>query len=136
MRLVRTISVFAGASVIALGLTGCDQVNGFISQVSGSSSTVSLSLSGLPTDWPAEVPVVAGTVTGGAHLNDGWTALVKTTSTTALSDAQAQLQNFGFAVQSSVSSNGTGVVTMVNSHFKVTLTGSNDGVLYFIAPAQ
>lgn len=136
MRLVRTLTIVTGVSVLALSLTGCDQVSGLLGQVTSPSSNVSLSLSGLPTSWPAEVAVVDGTITGGAQVNDGWTALVKTTSTTALSDAQQKLQSAGFVVQSSASSNGTGVVTMLNARYQVTLTGSNDGVLYVIAPAR
>ncbi len=116
----------------ALALTGCAQLGGAVNQISGGS----VSLNGLPKDWPGDVPIIDGSVTGGAKTGDGWTALVHGTTASALEDAISKLQGFGFSVQSQASSNGTGTATLINGRYQVTLTGSSDGVLYVIAPSK
>lgn len=136
MRAVRIAAASATLVIATVGLTGCSWVSDLINQGVDQSTGGSISLSGLPSDWPGDVPVIDGTITGGAKVNNGWTALVQTSSASALSDAQAKLENYGFVVQSNVTNNGAGVITMINSHYQVTLTGNSDGVLYVIAPAQ
>lgn len=136
MRIVRIAVVTAASASLVVGLSGCSAIGDLFNQGVDAASSGSISLSGLPTDWPGDVPVIEGTISGGAKVNDGWTALVKSSSQTALTDAQALLENYGFSVQSNITNNGSGIITMVNSHYQVTLTGNSDGVLYVISPAQ
>lgn len=136
MRIVRIATATCIAAGLALGMSSCSLIGGAVNQGVENATGGNLTLNGLPSDWPGDVPVVAGEVSGGAKIDNGWTAVVKTSSQTALADAQALLANYGFAVQTDLSQNGTGIVTLVNSHFQVTITGSNDGLLYVITPAQ
>lgn len=136
---IRCGSAIVSAAVVSaamLGLTGCAAIGDLIGQGVEQSTGGNISLNGLPTSWPGDVPVIDGTISGGAQVNNGWTALVKSTSSNALNNAVDLLTPFGFVVQTNVSTNGVGVVTLISSHYTVTLTGSNDGVLYVISPVQ
>lgn len=134
-RFRRPIVLVAAATMLSLTLSGCSILEGVVKTASDAASQSSFTLTGLPDSWPAEVPVISGTVSGAAQVTDGWTALVKSSSQTALTDARDALVSAGFAERSNLSGNGSGVITLENSHYRVTLTGSTDGVLYVIAPA-
>lgn len=92
----------------------------------------SISIAGLPADWPQAVVIVPGTVTGGAATPTGWTALVTPDGSADVNEAAKVLQNAGFATESSAVSGGLGAITLQSAEFVVTLVGTDAGVLYTI----
>ena len=151
----RILAPIALAAGLGLGLSGCSgivdaagqaagqAIDQAVGQVTGEAGAAlgdaveglsggGISLAGLPADWPAAVVVVPGAVTGGAVTPTGWTALVTPDGASGVSDAQALLQSEGFSVESSAVNGGVGAVTLQNAELRVTLIGSEQGVLYTI----
>jgi hypothetical protein len=96
------------AAAIALGallliglpaLTGCSMVEGLIEQQTG--GDVDLGGNTVPADFPAEVPLTAGTVVNGSAITGGdgqkvWNVLINATDPDAPTAIAAQLETAGF----------------------------------------
>lgn len=125
------LTLLAGCSV---GDSVRETVNGAVQDATGGN----VSLGGeLPTDWPAEIPVIEGEVlfaTGGVGESGvgGWVVTVNATSTSPLEYARAQLVEAGFTEV--VEGVDVEVVTVANENYGVVVAGNPDGVLYTVTP--
>lgn len=135
----RTLGIFVLVVAASLSLSACSQVEGIVGDLAGQAISDAtggrVAVGELPEGWPAEVPVVEGDISGGAGVDGGWTATVQTSSASAFDDAIVALQESGFSVVADVRQDGTGVVTMTDGTYQVTLTGNSDGIIYAITPA-
>ena len=91
---------------------------------------------GLPDGYPSDdVPIIDGEISSGfSATQDGQTIYtVQVKAPGGLQSAKEKLIAAGFEVGSDVSQDGTGLVTLEKEPYSVSLTGSDDGVLYLVA---
>jgi hypothetical protein len=153
----RTLIAAALAATLTTSLAACSVVDNVVEgavsegveQLSGGvEGLVSDALGGaelttdgsLPESFPAEVPLVPGTVLGGgAGPNEsGWAARIELTSATEFTAAQKLLEDAGFSGSGISSDPSSGFGTFTSSAYTVTLTvTTTDGVAvatYVVTP--
>ena len=138
----------AAAIVVMLGvaptLAACsgnpveDMVNGGLKQGLGTDApNIDMnSDGGLPDGYPStDVPIIEGEISSGfSATQDGQTIYtVQIKAVGGLQSAKEKLIAAGFGVGSDVSQDGTGLVTLDKDPYSVSLTGSDEGVLYLVA---
>jgi hypothetical protein len=102
----RRILTLALAGVLIVGapltLSGCSAIEGIIEQQTG--GDVDLGGATVPADFPAEVPLTAGTVVNGSAITGGdgqtvWNVLINATDPDPPTSIAAQLEGAGFVAQ-------------------------------------
>jgi hypothetical protein len=136
---MRSLAVVGTLLLIGPTLTGCETLAGINGSVESSKGSVSLG-DELPAGWPKEVPVVDGEVTFGAgstNEKDTWVVTITPTSSNALADAQADLEDAGFTLDAgvTVSEGNKGAFTMTSSDYKVAVVGNGTDLVYTVTPA-
>ena len=141
---VRVLATVALALVGGSLLTGCtaDAAQNAVNGAVQGATNGDVSLGGaLPSGWPAEVPIVDGTILFAAVQKGdkpGWTVTVKASAADPIAEATSSLTAAGFVAGGDVSATvgSAGLVSMKNDHYAVVVAGGPDGLLYTVAPVS
>ena len=153
MNTLRRRAVAPLAIVVALLgaplLAGCssvgDAVGGAAGGVVKDATGGAVSVGAMPEGWPSEVPVIEGDIVGGGknpNGTDGWVVVIKSTAADPVAEATAQLEAAGFAAPEGFTPDQLPEVDGItgasyfaqNANYVVMLVGSEQGVLYTVAP--
>ena len=95
----RIIAAAAAALLLPIGLAGCQVVESVVEGATG--GDVTIGGPSVPEDFPAEVPLVEGTVINGSSVEkDGvraWNVTVQVADVSAFDGIRAELEAAGFA---------------------------------------
>lgn len=91
----------------------------------------------LPSDFPAEIPLVDGEValsagTGGA---DGWMVMITATAADPIADAVAKLEGAGFTKNTELSGSGAEALVYSNGTYLVLVAADGETVSYTVTTA-
>ncbi|MFF2387361.1 hypothetical protein [Agromyces sp. NPDC058104] len=139
----RAAAAVAIAALSAALFTGCanpleDLVNQGVEGAIEDATGGEVSLDGeVPSDFPAEIPLVEGEVALGAGTGgaDGWIVMITSTAADPIADAVAKLEGAGFTKNTELSGSGADALVYSNGTYLVLLAADGETVSYTVTTA-
>ena len=139
----RAAIALAIAGVTASLLTGCNPVDAVqqgVEEAIESATGGDVSLGELPEGFPESIPLIDGSIAGGAggsaEGTEGWTVVVTSDAADPMADAAAALEGAGFTKDPSIATGGVGAELYSDGEYTVLLVGQGKNVSYTVTPTQ